>query len=146
MAKTLKFGSRYLLFGDGAAPEVFSPLCGTTSWTWQINIEGNTTLNPNCTDPDLVAWLEYDESSKQMVFTSNGILDTDTMAFLEQWAMAGGSKNVRWLTEGTAANGGGWYQGEGFLTTLEATGERGQRWQQQYGVTISGEPVFTPTP
>ena len=43
-------------------------------------------------------------------------------------------------------DGGGWYQGEGFLTTLEATGERGQRWQQQYGVTISGEPVFTPTP
>ena len=142
-AKTLKFAQQLLMMGDGATPEVFAAPCGFTSLNLTVNIETNTTNIPDCTDPDLPAWLVSDEVSKQMVVGGSGVLDTDAMQDWRDWLMDGGEKNVRWFTAGTAANGGGYFQAPGILTTYAETGERGQRWNVEVQITLNGKPEWT---
>ncbi len=143
-AKTLKFGQKSLLLGDGALPtEAFEAPCGFESLNLVVNIETNTTNIPDCDDPDLPAWLASDEVSKQMVLGGEGVLDTDAYQLWRTWLMDGGEKNVRWLTDGTGANGGGYWEAPGILTTYEENGERGSRWQLSVGVTLNGKPTFT---
>lgn len=143
-AKTIRFAGQLLMLGDGATPtEVFAAPCGFTSLNLTVNIETNSTNVPDCGDPDLPAWLESDEVSKQMVVGGSGVIDTDAMQIWREWLLAGGEKNVRWFTTGTAANGGGYWQAPGILSTYEETGERGQRWQVNIGVTLNGRPTWT---
>ncbi len=79
-----------------------------------------------------------------MVVGGSGVLDTDAMQIYRDWLLEGGEKNVRWRTDGTAGNGGGYFQAPGLLTTYEETGERGQRWSVNLGITLNGAPAFTP--
>lgn len=145
-AKTLRFAQQIMLLGDGAAPaENFTAPCGFTTLDLTVNIETNTTNVPDCNDPDLPAWLISDEVSKQMVLSGNGVLDTDAFQLWRAWMMAGGEKNVRWLTSGTGANGGGYYQAPGILSAYSENGERGNRWKLSAGVTLNGKPAFTPS-
>lgn len=146
-AKTLRFAEQVMMIGDGATPtEGFEAPCGFTTLNLTVNIETNTTNVPDCEDPDLPAWLVSDEVSKQMVLAGQGVLDTDAMQLWRAWLLDGGEKNVRWLTSGLAANGGGYFEAPGILTTYEEAGERGQRWNQNIGITLNGKPTFTPTP
>lgn len=143
-AKTLKFAQQTMLLGDGATPtEAFTAPCGFLELSMTVNIEINTTNVPDCLDPDLPAWLQSDEVSKQMVLAGNGVLDTDAMQDWRDWMMAGGEKNIRWKTNGTAINGGGYFQAPGILSTYEETGARGERWSLSVGVTLNGKPTFT---
>ncbi|WP_266030422.1 phage tail tube protein [Brucella intermedia] len=143
-AKTLKFKDQILLLGDGATPtEAFAAPCGFTSLNMTVNIETNTTNVPDCEDPELPAWLESDEVSKQMVLGGSGVMDRDAMQVWRDWLMNGGEKNVRWLTAGTAAEGGGYWSAPAILTQYEETGERGQRWQNNIQVTLNGKPTWT---
>lgn len=143
-AKTLRFAQQSILLSDGATPAVFSAPCGFTSLNLTVNIETNTTNVPDCEDPDLPAWLVSDEVSKQMVLGGTGVLDTDAMQIWRDWLLDGGEKDIRWSTDGTLANGGGYFAAPGILTTYEETGERGQRWQVNVGITLNGKPTFTP--
>lgn len=144
LAKTLKFAQQMLLLGDGTTPtELFEAPCGFEQLNMTVNIETNTTNVPDCTDPDLPSWLSSDEVSKQMVVGGSGVLDTDAMQVWRDWLMDGGEKNVRWFTDGSAANGGGYWQAPAILTTYEESGQRGQRWQINVGLTLNGKPTFT---
>lgn len=142
-AKTIRFAGQLLMLGDGAEPEVFAAPCGFTSLNLTVNIETNSTNVPDCADPDLPAWLESDEVSKQMVVGGTGVIDTDALQIWREWLLAGGEKNVRWFTTGAAADGGGYWQAPGILSTYEETGERGQRWQLNIGITLNGAPAWT---
>lgn len=146
-AKTLRFAQQLLMIGDGATPtEAFEAPCGLTSLNMTINIETNTVNVPDCDDPDLPAWLVSDEVSKQMVVGGQGVLDTDAMQIYRDWWISGGEKNIRWFTDGLAADGGGYWQAPALMTTYEETGERGQRWSVNVAFTMNGAPTFTPTP
>lgn len=147
LAKTLRFAQQLLMLGDGATPtEAFEAPCGLTALNLTVNIETNTVNVPDCDDPDLPAWLVSDEVSKQMVVGGQGVLDTDAMQIYRDWLMDGGEKNIRWFTDGTAGNGGGYWQAPALMTTYEETGERGQRWNVNVGFTMNGAPTWTPTP
>lgn len=143
-AKTLKFAQQLLMLGDGESPEVFAAPCGFTSLNLSVNIETASVNVPDCDDPDLPAWLQSDEVSKQMVVGGSGVIDTDALQDWRAWLMQGGEKNVRWFTAGTAVNGGGYWQAPGILTQYEETGERGQRWQTNIQITLNGAPTWTP--
>ncbi|MBN7763394.1 hypothetical protein JYP52_19810 [Nitratireductor aquibiodomus] len=141
-AKTIRFAGQLLMLGDGAEPEVFAAPCGFTSLNLTVNIETNSTNVPDCLDPDLPAWLESDEVSKQMTVGGSGVIDRDAIQVWRAWLMDGGEKNVRWMTAGTAAEGGGHWEAPGILSTYEETGERGQRWQLNIGITLNGAPTW----
>lgn len=144
LAKTLRFGQQAILIGDGATPtENFDAPCGFTSLNLTVNIETNSSNVPDCDDPDLPSWLVSDEVSKQMVVGGSGVVDTDAMQVWRDWLLDGGEKNIRWSTDGTGANGGGYFQAPGILSTYEETGERGQRWNTNIAITLNGKPAFT---
>lgn len=142
-AKTIRFGDQVLVIGNGATPEVFTAPCGLTTLNLTVNIETNDTNVPDCADPNLPSWLISDEVSKQMVVGGDGVLDTDAMQVYREWLLAGGSKNIRWLTTGTGANGGGYWSAPGLLATYEETGERGSRWNVSISIKLQGAPTFT---
>lgn len=144
LAKTLKFSQQSMLIGDGGGPETFEAPCGFTTLNLNVNIETNTTNVPDCDDPDLPSWLISDEVSKQMVLDGNGVLDTDAMQLWRDWLLDGGEKNIRWMTDGTSGNGGGYFQAPGILTTYSEGGQRGQRWTQNIAITLNGKPTFVP--
>lgn len=144
-AKTLKFSDQLMMVGDGAEPtEAFTAPCGFESLSMTVNIETNTTNIPDCEDPDLPAWLSSDEVSKQMVLAGEGVLDTDANKMWRDWLLEGGEKTIRWVTKGTAANGGGYFEAPGILTTFEESGQRGNRWANNIGVTLNGKPTWVP--
>lgn len=145
-ANTIKFGSTSILLGDGATVETFAAPCGFTSLSMTVNIETNSVNVPDCADPDLPAWLQSDEVSKQMVLSGSGVLDTAAMQIWDAWVLAGGEKNVRWFRNIDGADGGGYFQAPGILTQYEETGERGQRYTVNIGVTLNGKPAFTANP
>lgn len=144
-AKTLRFKDQLLMLGDGTTPtEGFEAPCGFTSLNLTVNIETNSTNVPDCDDPDLPSWLVSDEVSKQMVITGQGVLDTDANQVWREWLMEGGERNVRWVTNGNAAAGGGYWQAPAILSGFEYAGERGQRWAQNITLTLNGRPTWTP--
>jgi hypothetical protein len=143
IAKTLKFANQVMLIGDGASPEVYEAPCGFTTLTLTVNIATNDTNVPDCDDPSLPSWLISDEVSKQMVLSGDGVLDTDAFQMWREWLLAGGEKNVRWFTSGTGANGGGYFQAPGIMSTYSENGQRGQRWNLSSAVTLNGKPAWT---
>lgn len=143
-AKTLKFSNQLIMLGDGATPtEAFAAPCGFTTLSMTVNIEVSSTNVPDCDDPDLPAWLESDEVSKQMALSGDGVLDRDAMQIWREWLLAGGEKNVRWFTSGAAADGGGYYEAPAILSQYQETGQRGQRWNISIGLTLNGKPTWT---
>ena len=45
-----------LLLGDGASPETFAEPCGLTTKSFDLAASTNTTVLPDCTDPEAAAW------------------------------------------------------------------------------------------
>lgn len=144
LAKTIKFADQLLMLGDGATPtEGFVAPCGLTTLGLTVNIELNSTNVPDCDDPDLPAWLVSDEVSKQMVVSGQGVLDRDAMQVYRDWLMDGGEKTVRWMTNGTGAQGGGYWEAPALLSTYEESGERGRPWDVNLALTLNGRPEWT---
>jgi hypothetical protein len=143
-ASTLRFGDAALLIGNGGTPETFSAPCGLTSLTRTVNVETATTNVPDCDDPDLSSWLEIDEISKQMVISGSGVVAKQSWPMWRAWELDGGYKNVRFLFDIANADGGGYYSGRALLTTMEQTGERGNKWTVNIAVTFDGKPTWVP--
>lgn len=146
LAKTLRFSQQTLLLGGSAAIGTYTAPCGFTELGLTVNIETNSTNVPDCDDPELPAWLVSDEVSKQMVLNGNGVLDTDALQVWRDWLLEGGERYVRWMTDGVAADGGGYFQAPSVLSTYQEGGQRGSRWTQTIGLTLNGKPTFVPTP
>jgi hypothetical protein len=147
-ARTIRFGEGAILLGDGAGPEVFSAICGFTELTQTMQINTEDTEVPDCDDPDAMTWVETEVRSQQMQLSGQGVLDKAALVKWNLWAAgadAGKAKNVRWLWDLVAADGGGYYQGPGILSSFEVTGQRGQKYNVSVTIAISGKPAFTPS-
>lgn len=141
IAKTIKFGEQILLWGDGADPEEFTPLCGFTSLELTVNIETNSTNVPDCENPDLPAWLVSSEVSKQMQLGGSGVIDTIALDRFNDWILEGGEKNFRWLTNSsTNPEANGYWEAPGILSAYGQQGERGQLWNQSSTILLNGAP------
>lgn len=141
LAKTIKFGEQLLLWGDGESPETFTPLCGFTSLELTVNIETNSTNVPDCDDPDLPAWLKSSEVSKQMQLGGSGVIDASALDAFNDWILAGGEKNFRWLTNSVASpEANGYWEAPGILSAYGQTGERGQEWNHSTTILLNGQP------
>lgn len=149
-ARTIRFGEGAILLGDGATTEVFTAICGFTELTLSMQINTEDTEVPDCDDPDAMVWVETDVRSQQLQLSGQGVLDKTALhGTWEPWALgadAGKAKNVRWMWDLPTADGGGYYQGPGILTNFEVTGQRGQKYQVNVTIVISGKPVFTAAP
>lgn len=146
-AQTIKFGQMFMLMRDpDDSGGAFIAPCGFETLNMTINIESSTTNAPDCSDPDLAAWLQTDIVSQQMVLEGEGVLAHDAMQRWQDWWYNNGSqeREIRFFRDLDALEGGGYFQGFAVITAYAEQGQRGQRWRQSLTVTMNGKPTWTP--
>lgn len=130
--------------GDGASPEVFSPLCtinaerGITfgSQTNDVNI-------PDCDDPDKMAWLAREVQSLSIDVTGGGMSHKQDVKRLWDWFESGEAKNCQViLDDASPANVITW-EGRFLLTQFDMTGNRAERVNST--MTLSSDGAVTAT-
>lgn len=76
---TAKFGKFRVKLGNDASPIVYTAPCGFTSKA--LNLSKNLTdVNlPDCTDPDLIAWVGRDAASLSASISGEGVLASESI-------------------------------------------------------------------
>lgn len=109
--------------GDGVSPEVFtSKVCGLTSKGFTLSSETSDTAVPDCTDPDLPAWIERVTRSSSAEISGSGVMAEETFAFWRDWKLDGSAKNVRVMLDLVTSDG--YFAGSFLLTNFELTGNQ----------------------
>lgn len=111
-----------ILIGDGATPEVFTPLCGINARTFTH--QGNTqdVFTRDCADPESVPIRRIIVTGEQWDLSGNGQLNRAQLAEID--AAMNVTKNYRFLI-GEPADDlvfGGYYAGPAVMTQKQITG------------------------
>lgn len=120
-ATTFRYSQFLILIGDGGSPEVFGDPCGANSRGFNRSFEMNDTNVPDCDDPDALAWLERDVVSASAELPIAGVAADESFDTYDEWAESGESRNVR------VELGARVWQGYAKISSINVTGERGQR-------------------
>jgi predicted secreted protein len=113
-----------ILVGDGAVPEVFGQPCGLVSRGVAFTASTNSTLIPDCDDPELPAWEAKDVNSISCQVTGNGVMATESFNVWNDWFQSALARNCQIHLDG---NGLGYWEGQFILTNLRYGGQRGQK-------------------
>jgi hypothetical protein len=81
-ATTLKYSEFKILLGDGASPEVFTPICGLTSKGFNYSTDTSSTNVPDCTDEDLPSFAEKDIISFSAQLSGSGVATRQSLGLL----------------------------------------------------------------
>lgn len=107
--------------GDGASPEVFtSKVCGMTSKGFTLTGQTSDSTVPDCTDPDLPAWIERIIRSLSGSVTGAGVMAEENFGFWRDWMLSGAAKNVRIVVD--LQTSPGYFACAMVLTKFELTG------------------------
>lgn len=146
MAYAAKVKGNYadIMFGDGADPEVFTQLCG-------INTRGITITYANafemtdydCADPEDAGHIVRDVGAQDWSITGSGLYNRAQMAAIR--GLMGSTQNWRFALDEPAAPAvavdAGYWQGAGFISSFEITGNDGE-WTQA-SITITASDMLT---
>lgn len=131
-----------ILYGDGADPEVFAQLCG-------INTRGLNVTYANafeaedydCADPEAVAQTLREVGAQDWSISGSGLYNRSQMAALR--GLLGASHSFRFAMDEPAADSidDGWWEGIGFISNFEITGNDGE-WTQ-VSLTITGTALLS---
>lgn len=127
--------------GDGASPEAFTTYCTINSDRGISFVAAtNDFVIPDCSDPDLMAWLTREKISLSGDITGAGILNTpDTEAFFD-WVTSPDTRNVQVHLDGvTGANGGGYWAGAYHCTQFDVNGGQGTKVNASVQLVSDGE-------
>ena len=125
---TLSFGNFLVELGNGANPEVFSVPCGFTDKSLEIKGTTGDTEVPDCDNPDAPAWINRDMKSISATVSGQGVLAMSSLPTWQAWALNGTKKDLRvGPATQTLANGGGYFQGVGLLTSFKIDASRGDK-------------------
>ncbi len=141
MAYAAKVKGNYadIMFGDGADPEVFTQLCG-------INTRGITITYANafemtdydCADPEDAGQTVRAVGAQDWSITGSGLYNRAQMAAIR--GLMGSDQSWRFAMDEPAAPAvavdAGYWQGPGFISSFEITGNDGE-WTQA-SITITG--------
>lgn len=128
-----------LKVGDGADPEVFTAYCTINA---ARNIKGTATTNdfniPDCSDPDLLAWVVREKVSLSYTVSGAGILNTPDIQDFADWLALATSKNCQIVVDVPSADGGVIFEGAFHLTDFEITGDRGSKMEANISLASDG--------
>jgi Phage tail tube protein len=134
-----------LKVGDGAAPEVFTPLCTINA---ARSIAGEAATNdfniPDCDNPDLMGWLAREKVSLSYSVNGAGILNTPDVVIFTDWLHDPLPHNCIIVVDVSTADGGVEFAGAFHLTTFEITGDRGSKMEATIALLSDGEVTVTP--
>lgn len=131
-----------ILFGSGADPEVFTQLCGINSRGLQITyasaFEGT---DWDCADPEATGQTLREVGAQDWSITGSGYFNRTQMTALR--ALHGNSQQWRFASDEPTGDNldDGFWQGPGFISSWEETGNDGE--YKQISLTITGTGLLT---
>lgn len=139
---TVLVGTKLLiLVGDGALPEVFSQPCGLTTRTFDLAASTNTTLIPDCDDPEAPAWEAKDVNALSATVSGSGVMAVESFDTWNDWFMGATSKSLQIKLDSAAL---GHWAGSFILTALKYGGQRGQKVTVDITLVNDGAVVWVP--
>lgn len=137
-----------ILMGNGAQPEIFTPICGLTARNLTEQVNTNDTFVPDCALPELVPVRRLVPTGKQWDLSGEGLLNMANAAVVR--ASVGVTKNYRFVVSRPAGStvGAGYYEGPAMLTNLQTGGSTGDGAFASTNLTIAsdGAWAFVPAP
>lgn len=130
-----------LLAGNGADPEVFSQPCGLTTRSFNLSASTNSTLLPDCDDPEAPAWEAKDVNALSAQVSGSGVMAVESFDTWNDWFMAATSKNLQIKLDDAAL---GHWAGSFILTALNYGGTRGQKVTVEITLQNDGAVVWVP--
>jgi hypothetical protein len=113
-----------ILVGNGATPEVFSQPCGLTTRNFDLAASTNSTLIPDCDDPEAPAWEAKDVNALSATISGSGVMAIEAFPTWKDWFMNAQSKNIQIKLDDPAL---GYWQGSFIMSSAKFTGVRGQK-------------------
>lgn len=139
---TVLTGTKLLiLVGNGADPEVFSQPCGLTTRTFDLAASTNTTLIPDCDEPDAPAWEAKDVNALSATVSGSGVMAVESFDIWNDWFMGATAKNLQIKLDNAAL---GHWAGSFILTSLKYGGQRGQKVTVDITLVNDGAVVWVP--
>jgi predicted secreted protein len=145
LATTVPFSKFRVYLGNGASPEVFGSPCGLTANAIRFSKATNSTVVPDCTNPDLPAWEDRDVVSQSASIDGSGVLATESLATWWNAYNSTATVNARVDVEMPSPAGGYW-QGAFHLVAFEPGGTRGNRSTVTIRMDSDGAVTWTATP
>lgn len=138
-------GSTVAIFlEDPAAPGTFLRPCGLTSHTVTFSKQTNEVLVPDCSDPELPAWIERGVEGLDFNVTGNGILAAEAVdAWWDAFNITESIPARIYIGKPTDIVNGRFWEGNLHITSLEIGGERGGKATASLTAVSDGELVFS---
>lgn len=111
-----------ILIGNGAEPEVFTPICGLTTRTFREGVNTDDVFILDCADPEDIPVRRLNITGRQWDLSGEGLYNRSQAATIR--AAMGVSQNYRFVVSEPAADGidDGYYEGAAVLVNREIGG------------------------
>jgi predicted secreted protein len=131
------------VLGDGASPEVFGEPCGLTTKSFELSASTNTTLIPDCADPEAPAWEAKDVNALSATASGNGVMAVESFATWNEWFTSAAAKHCQIKLDSDDL---GYYSGTFILSSLKFGGTRGQKVTVDVTIVNDGAIVWVDAP
>lgn len=138
---TKTFGDFIVQIETTSGSGIFSAPCGLTSKGFNQTANTQTTVVPDCDDPDAPAYEEKAVDSIGAEISGSGVMATEAFTTWQDWFDSADVKACRIYPKGS---GNGYYAGNFLLTAFNMTVDRGQK--VQVSVTMQNDGQYTWTP
>lgn len=133
----------FILLGNGATPEVFASPCGLTSQGVDFTASTNTTIIPDCVDPEAAAWEAKDINALSAQVTGTGVMAVESFSTWNDWFQ---SADIRALQIKLDAPALGHWLGDFVLSSLKYGGTRGEKVTIDVTLVNSGAVLWVSVP
>lgn len=135
-----------ILIGDGAATELFTPICGLTTRSFTHQVNTNDTFIPDCADPEDRPVRRLSVTGEQWDLSGEGLYNLAQEELIRE--ATGVTANYRFRINRPAGSivGTGYYEGPAMITNRQIGGNTGGGEFGSLSITIAsdGEWVWTP--
>jgi predicted secreted protein len=140
-ATTLPF-SAFKVMLETSTPGTFAAPCGLTERSVTFSKETNDTTSIDCEDEDSPSYIERDVVSLSVEISGEGVMARESLPLWRETFETTEPINVRIEVGGTAAQGGGYWQGKFHLVSFEPGATRGERASVSISMQSSGPVVW----
>lgn len=133
-----------IMMGDGATPEVFSPMCGITTKGFQQTRATSDTVDWDCADPDATPITVRDVGATDWNISGNGLLHRPLLAAVQAAFDSSDPTNFRFMFDEKVGDEvvDGYYEGPGIITDFNITGTNGEYVQISITISAAGPKTF----
>lgn len=132
-----------ILLGDGAVPEVFTPVCGLTTRSFTHQVNTNDSFIPDCADPEDIPTRRLVPTGEQFDLSGEGLLNLAQHTTVRQ--AVGVTKNYRFRIGRPVGSvvGAGYWEGPAMITNMQNTGSTGNGEFAQVSLTLASDGDWT---